>query len=220
MSRNSFISMAVIRRLPRYYRYLKEMNNTGIKTISSRELADCMELTASQVRQDFNCFGDFGQQGCGYDVESLTQSITKILGLDVGYKVVIMGAGRLGQTLIENFGFESRGFDLLCAFDTDETKCGHVDGIPVYHVDTIEEYFSNHPKADIGVLAVPIEEARKGADYLEKCGVKAIWNITKEELPIAKANGVLIENLHISDSLMTLSYRLTELEDKIYGVNR
>ncbi|MBR4942001.1 MAG: redox-sensing transcriptional repressor Rex [Clostridia bacterium] len=217
MSRNSFISMAVIRRLPRYYRYLREMNNQGIKTISSRELADCMELTASQVRQDFNCFGDFGQQGCGYDVESLTESISKILGLDAGYKVVIMGAGKLGRSLMENFGFASRGFDLMAAFDSDPDKCGEIDGIPVYHISKIDEFFASHPKADIGVLAVPVEEARKGADLLTRCGVKAIWNITKEDLPLAEANGILVENLHISDSLMTLSHRLTDLENKLYG---
>ncbi|MBE6937410.1 MAG: redox-sensing transcriptional repressor Rex [Ruminococcaceae bacterium] len=217
MSRNSFISMAVIRRLPRYYRYLREMNDTGIKMISSRELADCMELTASQVRQDFNCFGDFGQQGCGYDIESLTASIAKILGLDENYRVVVMGAGRMGQTLMENFSFNRRGFELVAAFDTDRSKCGEVAGVPVYHVDSIGEFFASHPKADIGVLAVPADQARKGADYLTACGVKAIWNITKEELPIAEANGILVENLHISDSLMTLSYRLTEFENKLYG---
>ncbi len=218
MSRNSFISMAVIRRLPRYYRYLHEMKEMGVKTISSRELADCMELTASQVRQDFNCFGDFGQQGCGYDVESLTGSIEKILGLGENYKVVIMGAGRLGTSLIQNFGFEARGYSLVAAFDTDPEKCEKsIDGIPVFHVDKIDEYFSSHPKADIGILAVPVSEARQGADHLAKCGVKAIWNITKADLPIAEANGILVENLHISDSLMTLSYRLNELEDKLYG---
>ncbi len=217
MSRNSFISMAVIRRLPRYYRYLKEMHDSGIKTISSRELADCMELTASQVRQDFNCFGDFGQQGCGYDVESLTASITNILGLDEGYRVVIMGAGRLGRSLIENFGFSSRGYNLIAAFDSDPEKCGEYLGVPILHTDKISEFFASEPRADIGILAVPVDKARTGADYLSRCGVKAIWNITKAELPLAEANGILVENLHISDSLMTLSYRLTELENRLYG---
>lgn len=217
MSRNSFISMAVIRRLPRYYRYLREMNDTGIKMISSRELADCMELTASQVRQDFNCFGDFGQQGCGYDVDSLTASIAKILGLDEGYRVVVMGAGRIGRSLMENFNFSKRGFKLVAAFDTDPASCGEIAGVPIYHTDRIDEFLASNPKADIGVLAVPAAEARRGADLLEKCGVKAIWNITKEDLPLAEAHGVLVENLHISDSLMTLSYRLTELENKLYG---
>ncbi len=217
MSRNSFISMAVIRRLPRYYRYLKAMHDAGVQTISSRELADCMELTASQVRQDFNCFGDFGQQGCGYDVDSLTRAITEIIGLDEEYRVVIMGAGRMGRSLIENFGFNERGYRLVAAFDTDPARCGEVCGVPVLPVDQIGSFFAANPKADIGVLSVPVTEARRGADLLMSCGVKAIWNITKEELPMAEANGILVENLHISDSLMTLSYRLTDLENKLYG---
>jgi len=210
--------MAVIRRLPRYYRYLNEMHQNGVKQISSRDLADCMELTASQVRQDFNCFGDFGQQGCGYDVESLTRAITKILGLDEGYRVVIMGAGKIGCSLIANFGFDRRGFKLIGAFDVDPAVIGTTVGdVPVYDVREIENLYNIQFHPDIGILTVPKESAEEGAAYLKNCGVKAIWNFTNVELPLIEAADILVENVHISDSLTTLCYRLMDLEDKIYG---
>jgi redox-sensing transcriptional repressor len=218
LSRNGFISMAVIRRLPRYYRYLNEMYLNGVKQISSRDLADCMELTASQVRQDFNCFGDFGQQGCGYDVEALNREITKILGLDAGYRIVIMGAGRMGRALIDNFGFERRGFNLIAAFDVDQALIGTaVNGVPIYDVKDIGTVITPANKPDIGVLTVPRDKAQEGASYLKDCGVKAIWNFTNEDLPLIEAANILVENVHISDSLTTLCYRLTDLENKLYG---
>ena len=216
MSRHGFISMAVIRRLPRYYRYLHEMYLSGMKQISSRELADCMELTASQVRQDFNCFGDFGQQGCGYDVEHLHREITKILGLDQNYGLVLVGAGRIGQSLIENFGFEKRGFQLMAAFDNDPAVIGQtINGVTVSDAAQADQVLAGKPKPDIGILAVPTESAAAGAELLKKCGVKAIWNFTKGDLARYEAS-TLIQNVHLSDSLITLCYRLTELENKIY----
>lgn len=216
MSRHGFISMAVIRRLPRYYRYLHEMYLSGMKQISSRELADCMELTASQVRQDFNCFGDFGQQGCGYDVEHLHREITKILGLDQNYGLVLVGAGRIGQSLLENFGFEKRGFQLMAAFDNDPAVIGQtINGVIVSDVAQVDQVMAGKPKPDIGILAVPTEAAAAGAEFLKKCGVKAIWNFTKGDLARYEAS-TLIQNVHLSDSLITLCYRLTELENKIY----
>jgi redox-sensing transcriptional repressor len=218
MSRSGFISMAVIRRLPRYYRYLNEMYQNGIKQISSRELADCMELTASQVRQDFNCFGDFGQQGYGYDVESLNKEIKKILGLDAGYRIVIMGAGKIGSSLILNFGFARRGFNLVAAFDVDPAVIGtYIGDTPVYDVKDIGKVFSAQNRPDIGVLTVPRERAEEGASYLKECGVKAIWNFTNADLPMIEAANILVENVHISDSLSALCYRLTDLENKLYG---
>ena len=216
MSRHGFISMAVIRRLPRYYRYLHEMYLSGMKQISSRELADCMELTASQVRQDFNCFGDFGQQGCGYDVEHLHREITKILGLDQNYRLVLVGAGRIGQSLLENFGFEKRGFQLMAAFDNDPAVIGQtINGVTVSDAAQADQVLAGKPKPDIGILAVPTESAAAGAELLKKCGVKAIWNFTKGDLARYEAS-TLIQNVHLSDSLITLCYRLTELENKIY----
>ena len=216
MSRHGFISMAVIRRLPRYYRYLHEMYLSGMKQISSRELADCMELTASQVRQDFNCFGDFGQQGCGYDVEHLHREITKILGLDQNYGLVLVGAGRIGQSLLENFGFEKRGFQLMAAFDNDPAVIGQtINGVTVSDSAQADQVLAGKPKPDIGILAVPTESAAAGAELLKKCGVKAIWNFTKGDLARYEAS-TLIQNVHLSDSLITLCYRLTELENKIY----
>ncbi len=216
MSRHGFISMAVIRRLPRYYRYLHEMYLSGMKQISSRELADCMELTASQVRQDFNCFGDFGQQGCGYDVEHLHREITKILGLDQNYGLVLVGAGRIGQSLLENFVFEKRGFQLMAAFDNDPAVIGQtINGVTVSDAAQADQVLAGKPKPDIGILAVPTESAAAGAELLKKCGVKAIWNFTKGDLARYEAS-TLIQNVHLSDSLITLCYRLTELENKIY----
>ena len=216
MSRHGFISMAVIRRLPRYYRYLHEMYLSGMKQISSRELADCMELTASQVRQDFNCFGDFGQQGCGYDVEHLHREITKILGLDQNYGLVLVGAGRIGQSLLENFGFEKRGFQLMAAFDNDPAVIGQtINGVTVSDAAQADQVLAGKPKPDIGILAVPTESAAAGAELLKKCGVKAIWNFTKGDLARYEAS-TLIQNVHLSDSLITLCYRLTELENIIY----
>ena len=216
MRRHGFISMADIRRLPRYYRYLHEMYLSGMKQISSRELADCMELTASQVRQDFNCFGDFGQQGCGYDVEHLHREITKILGLDQNYGLVLVGAGRIGQSLLENFGFEKRGFQLMAAFDNDPAVIGQtINGVTVSDAAQADQVLAGKPKPDIGILAVPTESAAAGAELLKKCGVKAIWNFTKGDLARYEAS-TLIQNVHLSDSLITLCYRLTELENKIY----
>ncbi len=218
MSRKPFISMAVIRRLPRYYRYLNEMHASGLVRISSRELADCMELTASQVRQDFNCFGDFGQQGSGYDVESLTAAIKGILGLDAGYSIVVMGAGKMGLSLIDNFGFERRGFKVLAAFDTDPEVIGTMrNNVPIYSIEDIPNVIDPLKKPDIGVLTVPREKAVEGSLLLRDCGVKAIWNFTNAELALVKASDILVENMHISDSLSTLCYRLTDYENKLYG---
>lgn len=216
MSKHSFISMAVIRRLPRYYRYLHEMYLAGVKQISSRELADCMNLTASQVRQDFNCFGDFGQQGCGYDVAMLHEEIVKILGFDQGYGLVLVGVGRIGQALLENFGFERRGFRLIAAFDSDPAVIGKTfGGVTVSDAADPQAALAGLPKPDIGVLTVPNEDAANGAELLKKCGVKAVWNFTKGDLADLEKT-MLVQNVHLSDSLTTLCYQLTDLENQIY----
>ncbi|HHX71413.1 MAG TPA: redox-sensing transcriptional repressor Rex [Clostridiales bacterium] len=214
--RRRFISMAVIRRLPRYYRYLNEMLAAGVMQISSRELADRMDLTASQVRQDFNCFGDFGQQGCGYDVAALHKEIKSIIGLDQEYKIVIMGAGRMGCSLLEHFGFERRGFNVLAAFDNNPELFGKsINGVTIHDVKKAEEVCAT-VRPDIGVLTVPASETKEACAILKKIGVKAIWNFTKGELGVSEEE-IVVENVHISDSLMSLCYRLTELEDALYG---
>lgn len=210
------ISMAVIRRMPKYYRYLNDLKNEGVSKISSRKLAESMGLTASQVRQDFNCFGDFGQQGQGYDVAALHREISSILGLDEGYSVIFIGAGRLCCSLVENFGFARRGFKLLAAFDTDPAKVGReICSLPVYHVDDIGKICGRR-KPDIGILAVPRAKALEGAEYLKKAKVKAVWNFTNAELGLPE-DKIIVENVHLSDSLMTLCYKLNQLEDKLYG---
>ncbi|MBR6740370.1 MAG: redox-sensing transcriptional repressor Rex [Clostridia bacterium] len=215
MSKSAFISMAVIRRLPRYYRYIHRLWLDGVTRISSRELADRMELTASQVRQDFNCFGEFGQQGCGYDVALLNTEIAKILGLNEGYRVIMMGAGRLGSSIIENFNFESRGFHLAAVFDSDPNKIGtEIDGLKINDPADLEGLCGGRECPEIGVLCVPREVARECALALKKAGVKAIWNFTSENLYDL---GLVVENVHISDSILTLGYRLNELERELYG---
>ena len=176
MSRNAFISMAVIRRLPRYYRYINDLYHSGVTQISSRDLADMMELTASQVRQDFNCFGEFGQQGCGYDVAALQGEISKILGLEEGYRVVVMGVGRLGSSLMENFGFDRRGFRLAAAFDSDPEKIGkEVAGVKISDPVDLSKICGGRACPEIAVLCVPKRAARDCAAPWE-VGVKAIWN--------------------------------------------
>ena len=203
------ISPAVIRRLPRYYRRLTDMQAAGVERISSKALAETLNLTASQIRQDLSCFGGFGQQGYGYNVSALRESIAQIMGLDRGHTAVLLGAGKLGQALLENFQFEQSGFHLLAAFDVDPDIVGtEVGGIPVYHIDQLEEYISEHP-VSIGVLTVPKPVAVETANRLVRLGVKGIWNFTTQKL-ILEDPTVKIEKIHFGDSLLALSYMVSE----------
>ena len=204
------ISSAVIRRLPRYYRHLDDLYANGTVRISSSALAKSMGLTASQIRQDLSCFGGFGQQGYGYNVERLRSEVAEILGMNRGHTVLILGAGNLGRALIENFVFRSYGFRLVAAFDVDPRLVGtRIGGVPVYHADMLTSFMREH-KVSVGVLTVPGSVAVESALRLSKLGVDGIWNFTNIELPEAQMPNIKVENVHFADSLLTLSYMISE----------
>ncbi len=197
--------MAVIRRMPRYFRYVDELYQNGTARISSGALAAKMGLTASQVRQDFNCFGGFGQQGYGYNVENLRASIREILKLDNSHKAVLLGAGNLGRALMTNFNFAQSGFALTAAFDIKpELEGAQVAGVPVMAMSRLERYVAEE-NPDIAILTLPRHAAKEAADNLCRWGIRGIWNVTGVDLHL---DGVAIpvENVHFSESLMTLSY--------------
>ncbi len=200
------VSGVVIRRLPRYYRYLGELLEDGITRISSKELSAKMHVTASQIRQDLNCFGGFGQQGYGYNVEYLHTEIGKILGVNGGRTMIIVGAGNLGKAIAGYGSFKRRGFTLKGIFDVDDKVIGtKIDGITVQHTREMEEFVSRN-NIDIAVLTIPKMYAQETADRLIRADIKGIWNFTHKEItaPIE----VALENVHMSDSLMTLSCKI------------
>lgn len=204
------VSLPVIRRLPRYYRHLDDLHRAGVERISSSALAQNMGLTASQIRQDLSCFGGFGQQGYGYNVERLRGEVAEILGMDRVHTAVILGAGNLGRALIQNFHFQNYGFQLTAAFDVDPKTVGtQIGGVPVFHADGLEAYLKEHA-IEVGALTVPGQAAVRVAQRLRDGGVKGIWNFTNIELPEADLPGVRIENIHFADSLLTLSYFISE----------
>ncbi len=210
MVKNS-ISKAVIGRLPRYYRYLGEIMESGVERISSGELSKKMNVTASQIRQDLNNFGGFGQQGYGYNVKYLYVEIGKILGVDKQHNMIIIGAGNLGRALANYANFEKRGFVLIGLFDKNPKLIGKkVRGIAVQSMKNLEE-FAKDNKIDIATLAIPKAEAVKVAEKLAKCGVRAIWNFAHTDLNLPK--NIVVENVHLSESLMQLSYNLTRTEN-------
>ena len=204
-----YISMAVIRRLPRYYRYLHDLMEAGVEKISSKELGRRMDLTASQVRQDFNYFGGFGQQGYGYNVENLFREIGGILGISESYNVVMVGAGNMGQAVVKYSNFKQRGYNVSAVFDVNPELVGTtVAGIPVYHADGLEEYIKNN-KVDIVTLTVPAKTGKEIVDRIGNLGVKGIWNFSYADLhEEAQKYDLIVENVHLSDSLMVLGYRL------------
>ena len=202
------ISKAVIKRLPRYYRYLGELKEEGVKRISSGALSSRMKVTASQIRQDLNHFGGFGQQGYGYNVDFLHAEIGKILGLDKTHPMILVGAGNLGLALANYHGFERRGFKLVGVFDANPLLEGKtVREIQVMGVDQMESFLEETP-VEIAILAIPGEAARAMGLRLVKCGIKAIWNFAHVDLDLPE--NVVVENVHLSESLMTLSYNLGE----------
>ncbi|MCH5280155.1 MAG: redox-sensing transcriptional repressor Rex [Lachnospiraceae bacterium] len=204
------ISQAVISRLPRYFRYLGDLKDRGVERISSQELSELMQVTASQIRQDFNNFGEFGQQGYGYNVDYLYTEIGKLLGLDQKHHLVLIGAGNLGQAIANYVNFERRGFYISGIFDIDRELIGKkVRDIPVYPMEELES-FCKERDIDIGVLSIPKTAAEAVADRLVKCGVKAIWNFAHVDLNVPE--DVLVENVHLSDSLMKLSYNINRYE--------
>lgn len=200
------ISQAVIGRLPRYFRYLGELRDTGVERISSQELSERMKVTASQIRQDFNNFGGFGQQGYGYNVEYLYNEIGKILGLDKTHKFVIIGAGNLGQALGGYINFERRGFIFSGIFDINPEVVGKdVRGIKVRDMAEMDDFIKAN-NIDIAVLTLPKTGAVEVAERLAKDGIKAIWNFAHVDLHLPA--DIQVENVHLSDSLMKLSYNL------------
>ncbi len=206
------VSLAVIRRLPRYHRYLGELIRSGTLRISSAELSRIMGVTASQIRQDFNCFGGFGQQGYGYNVKYLYSKIGELLGISENYRAVIVGAGNLGRALASSHMFLRRGVSCMALFDNDVSKLtGDFCGIPVLHISELES-FCRENKISIGVLTVPKESAVESAEELIAAGVRGIWNYANSEL--REREGVAIENVHLGDSLLTLCYSLKTLDAK------
>ncbi len=200
------VSGVVIRRLPRYYRYLGELLADGITRISSKELSTKMRVTASQIRQDLNCFGGFGQQGYGYNVEHLHTEIGKILGIGGGKTMVIIGAGNLGKAIAGYSSFKRRGFMLAGMFDVDENVIGTtIDGVTVQNVSDMESFVREND-IDIAVLTIPRVYAQETADKLIKAGIRGIWNFTHAD--IIAPETVALENVHMSDSLMTLSCKI------------
>ncbi len=208
-ARREKVSSAVIRRLPRDYRHLNELYLSGVVRISSSSLGKSMGLTASQIRQDLSCFGEFGQQGYGYNVENLRGEISDILGMNAGHTAVVLGAGNLGRALIENFHFDRSGFRLVAAFDVDPNIVGaEMSGVPVYHVDTLEDYLTAHP-VSVGVLTGPRAGAADTAERLVERGVKGLWNFTNTELKLSRQD-VVVENVHFADSLLALSFMISD----------
>lgn len=206
------ISKAVINRLPRYYRYLGDLLEKDVVRISSKELSEKMKVTASQIRQDLNNFGGFGQQGYGYNVEYLHSEIGKILGLEKKYNIIIVGAGNLGQALANYVDFERRGFVVTALFDVDPNLIGKkVRGdVIVRPAEELEDYIMNN-QVDIAALTVPKTQAPLLASDLVRWGIRAIWNFAPTDLNLGK--DVTVENVHLAESLMKLSYRLSTKKD-------
>ncbi len=201
------ISQAVIRRLPRYYRYLGELIEENVERISSNELSRRMKVTASQIRQDLNNFGGFGQQGYGYNVRYLYSEIAKILGLDSDHNMVIIGAGNLGQALANYASFEKRGFILKGMFDVNPRLKGiAIRGVEIRMMDELKDFIIEND-IDIAVLTIPKAKAKEVAALLAENGVRAIWNFAHTDLNLPE--NVIVENVHLSESLMRLSYNLS-----------
>lgn len=203
------ISQAVIRRMPRYYRYLGELLDDGVERISSNDLSNRMSVTASQIRQDLNNFGGFGQQGYGYNVKYLHDEIGKILGLDQTHNIIVIGAGNLGQALANYVKFERLGFKIIGLFDVNPALSGMtVREIPVHMLDELDD-FCKENKVDIAALTMPKEKASITAEHLVELGIHAIWNFAHVDLDL-KNQDVVVENVHLSDSLMQLSYNIVK----------
>ena len=204
------VSEAVVRRLPAYYRHLREMEAMGEHRTSSRELSERMGLTASQIRQDLNCFGGFGQQGYGYHVNELKKRIGEILGLTRTYHTIIIGAGNIGRAVANYPSFRREGFEIRALFDESPALAGvSVQGLAVQPADKLEDWIAVH-EVDIAVLAVPSESARPMFARLIQGGVRAVWNFTPVDLDAPPE--VVVQNVHLSDSLYTLAYRMRENE--------
>ena len=206
------ISQAVIRRLPRYYRYLGELLENGVERISSNDLSRRMKVTASQIRQDLNNFGGFGQQGYGYNVKYLYTEIGKILGLEEDHHMIIIGAGNLGQALANYAAFEKRGFILKGIFDVNPRLQGvSIRGVPVRMMDELGAFVREN-EVEIAALTIPKDKAIEVANILAENGVRAIWNFAHTDLNLP--NHIIVENVHLSESLMQLSYKISRYSEE------
>lgn len=210
MDKKKDISMAVIKRLPKYYRHLAELLRNDVDRVSSKELSEKIGFTASQIRQDFNCFGGFGQQGYGYNVKELYNEISRILGLDKKYSTVIIGAGNIGQAIANYSRFDKFGFDLHGIFDVNPKLIGmRIKDVEIRDLDQMESFLGEN-KIDIGIICVPQAQAQKVADLLVENGVKGIWNFAPLDIDVPE--NVSIENVHLSESLLTLVYLMNDLD--------
>ncbi|WP_333860340.1 redox-sensing transcriptional repressor Rex [Clostridium sp.] len=210
MDKKKGISMSVIKRLPKYHRYLGNLMRNDVDRISSKELSEKIGFTASQIRQDLNCFGDFGQQGYGYNVSELYSQMCNILGLTKVYKTVIIGAGNIGQAISNYIGFEKLGFELRAIFDINPKLIGiSIRDIEIRDIDYLGDYLRENG-IDIGIICVPSNNGQKVCNILVKNGVKGIWNFAPVDLIVPE--DVKVENVHLSDSLLTLSCLLNDIE--------
>lgn len=214
MPKRDNISMSVIRRLPRYYRFLNHLKKTGINRISSKELSEKMGFTASQIRQDLNCFGGFGQQGYGYIVEQLCDEIGNILGVSNGYRCILIGAGNLGQAIASHLSFEAQGFRLIGIFDIDPHKIGtSLSGQMIRDVRTLDD-FCKEMQPVMAVLCTPRAAVEHLSDQLYAMGIRNFWNFSHYDIAM-KYPDAIVENVHLNDSLMTLCYRISDQAPKI-----
>ena len=205
MSKSINISNSVIRRLPRYYRFLGELEDQQISKISSRELSERMHLTASQIRQDLNCFGGFGQQGYGYNVSELRKEIGRILGVDKHRKTILIGAGNLGTALAVHINFEKSGCSLIGIFDSNKKVVGDPLGkLTITDIDDLEK-FCRENKPEVAVLCIPKSVTKEIVDRLTELGVRSFWNFSHYDINVEHKN-IIVENVHLGDSLLTLSY--------------
>ncbi len=212
MAKCDNISMSVIRRLPRYYRFLCELDNQEIERISSNKLAEIMHVTASQVRQDLNCFGGFGQQGYGYAVKQLKDEITGILGLNLNHPAVLLGAGNLGRAIVTHMDFNRLGFKLTGIFDKDKGIIGtKIGGIEIFSDEKLEA-FAKENKIDSAFLCLPKDGVRDMINRLYCLGIRAFWNFSHYDIS-NYYDDAIVENVHLSDSLMTLCYRMNVKND-------
>lgn len=205
MSKSINISNSVIRRLPRYYRFLGELEDQQISKISSRELSERMHLTASQIRQDLNCFGGFGQQGYGYNVSELRKEIGRILGVDKHRKTILIGAGNLGTALAVHINFEKSGCSLIGIFDSNKKIVGNPLGkLTITDIDNLEKFCRDN-KPEVAVLCIPKSVTKEIVDRLTELGVRSFWNFSHYDINVEHKN-IIVENVHLGDSLLTLSY--------------
>lgn len=205
MSKSINISNSVIRRLPRYYRFLGELEDQQISKISSRELSERLHLTASQIRQDLNCFGGFGQQGYGYNVSELRKEIGRILGVDKHRKTILIGAGNLGTALAVHINFEKSGCSLIGIFDSNKKIVGNPLGkLTITDIDDLEK-FCRENKPEVAVLCIPKSVTKEIVDRLTELGVRSFWNFSHYDINVEHKN-IIVENVHLGDSLLTLSY--------------